>query len=88
MLTLGLKIQEYRVKNGFLQERLAEKMNISRHGKIISPDIFAQFFIDGICMSLMSEANLQDHDYSGSGDQKFALKLRYAKFGLKWLGIY
>lgn len=145
MLSIGRKIQEYRVKNGFSQETLAEKMNVSRQsvskwelgqtlpevdkiitmsklfsvsadallaineklsdkpnkdklkfgmylvvknfkrsfdfyevflsiqGLIISPNTFAQFFIDGICMSLMNEANLQGHDYSGSGDHKFVL---------------
>jgi len=145
MLSIGRKIQKYRVKNGFSQETLAEKMNVTRQsvskwelgqtlpevdkiiamsklfsvssddllsinekfsdkpnknklkfgmylvvknfkrsfdfyeiflsiqGIIISPNIFAQFFIDGICMSLMSEVNLQGHDYNGSGDYKFVL---------------
>jgi len=145
MLSIGRKIQEYRVKNGFSQETLAEKMNVSRqsvskwelgqtlpevdkiismsklfsvsaddllaikekfsdrlnkkqlkfgmylvvknfkkafdfyeaflstNGSIISPNIFAQFFIDGICFSIMNEAKLQGHDYSGGGDHKFVL---------------
>jgi len=145
MLSIGRKIQEYRVKNGFSQEALAEKMNVSRqsvskwelgqtlpevdkiitmsklfsvsadnllaineklsdksnknqikfgmylvvkdfkkafdfyealfsiNGLIINPDMFAQFFIDSICFSIMNEAKLQGHDYSGSGDHKFVL---------------
>jgi len=152
MLSIGRKIQEYRVKNGFSQETLAEKMNVSRQsvskwelgqtlpevdkiismsklfsvsadnllaineklsdkpnknqlkfgmylvvkdfkkaydfyeaflsikGLIISPDMFAQFFINDICFSIMNEAKLQGHDYSGinssaavGGDHKFVL---------------
>ena len=145
MLSIGLKIQEYRVKNRLSQEVLAEKLGVSRQsvskwelgqtlpevdkiiamsklfsvtadelltnnnklnseqnitqlrfgiylvvknfkksldfyemllrirGLIISPNAFVQFFIDGICMSLMNESNLKGHDYSGSGDHKFVL---------------
>jgi len=39
----------------------------------LSPNIFAQFFFDGIYMSIMNETNLKDHDYTGSGDHKFVL---------------
>jgi len=34
---------------------------------------FAQFFFDGICLSIMNEAHLPGHDYSGCGDHKFVL---------------
>jgi len=40
---------------------------------IIGKNRFAQFFFDGICMSIMSELNLSGHDYSGCGDHKFVL---------------
>jgi lactoylglutathione lyase len=33
---------------------------------------FAQFFFDGICLSVMNEAHFLGHDYSGCGDHKFA----------------
>jgi len=42
---------------------------------VIGTNRFAQFFIDGICFSLMSEAHLPGHDYSGCGDPKFTLNL-------------
>ena len=145
MLSIGQKIQEYRVRNGFTQEILAEKLGVSRQSiskwelgqslpevdKIITMsnlfsvtadellsinrntfskpnktnlhfgiylivknfkeslyfyeiflsmrasklahNIFAQFFYDGIYFSIMNESNLKGHDYSGSGDHKFAL---------------
>lgn len=145
MLSIGQKIMEYRVKNRFSQEILAEKLGVSRQSvskwelglslpevdKIIAMselfsvttdellninkkslkkinsnqlrfgiyiivknfkdslyfyeiflstrafkiahNIFAQFFFDGIYMSIMNESNLKGHDYSGSGDHKFAL---------------
>jgi lactoylglutathione lyase len=44
-------------------------MRVSTVGK----NRFAQFFFDGICMSIMNEAHLQGHDYSGCGDHKFVL---------------
>ena len=34
---------------------------------------FAQFHIDKICMSIMNEAHLPGHDYTGEGDYKFVL---------------
>ena len=40
----------------------------------LSPNIFAQFFFDGIYMSIMNETNLKGHDYTGNGDHKFVLK--------------
>ena len=145
MLSIGQKIQGYRVKNRFSQETLAEKLGVSRqsvskwelgqalpevdkiiamsklfsistdellaidesrlgkpyenqlhfgiylvvknfrnsvyfyekllstHTTQISPNIFAQFFFDGIYFSIMNESNLYGHDYSGSGDHKFVL---------------
>ena len=39
----------------------------------IGANRFGQFFLDGICFSIMSEAHLPGHDYSGCGDHKFAL---------------
>jgi len=39
----------------------------------IGANRFGQFFFDGICMSIMNEAHLPGHDYSGCGDHKFAL---------------
>ncbi len=35
--------------------------------------IFAEFFFDHQCISLMNEANLPGHDYRGNGDYKFVL---------------
>jgi hypothetical protein len=35
--------------------------------------IFAEFFFDHQCISLMNEANVPGHDYRGSGDYKFVL---------------
>jgi len=145
LLSIGRKIQECRLKNGFSQEILAEKLGVSRQSvskwelgqslpevdKIITMssifsvttdellainkmsfnktnknklrfgiylivknfkeslyfyeiflsmrasklahNTFAQFLYDGIYMSIMNESNLKGHDYSGSGDHKFAL---------------
>ena len=145
MLSIGRKILEYRMKNRFSQEILAEKLGVSRQSvskwelgmalpevdKIIAMsklfsvstddllsvrknpsgtqrknqlhfgmylivknfkeslyfyeiflsmraakiahNTFAQFFFDGIYLSIMNESNLKGHDYSGSGDHKFAL---------------
>ena len=146
MLSIGMKIQEYRVKNGLSQELLAEKLSVTRQSvskweigqalpevdKIIAmsklfsistdvllainenlfskpnknqlhlgsiylilknfnksvdfyekflsmrvstvnTNIFAEFFFDNKCISLMNESNLHDHDYSGNGDYKFVL---------------
>jgi lactoylglutathione lyase len=39
---------------------------------IVGKNRFAQLFFDGICIAVMSEAHLEGHDYSGSGDHKFA----------------
>lgn len=36
-------------------------------------NIFAEFFFDHQCISLMNEANLPGHDYKGGGDYKFVL---------------
>lgn len=36
-------------------------------------NIFAEFFFDHQCISLMNEANLPGHDYTGQGDYKFVL---------------
>lgn len=36
-------------------------------------NIFAEFFFDHQCISLMNEANLPGHDYRGNGDYKFVL---------------
>jgi lactoylglutathione lyase len=44
-------------------------MRVSTVGK----NRFAQFFFDGICLSIMNEAHLKGHDYSGCGDHKFVL---------------
>jgi lactoylglutathione lyase len=143
LLSIGKKILEYRIKNRFTQEILAEKLGVSRQSvskweqglslpevdkiifmsklfKITTDDlldnkildksnrnqlrfgiylitknfkeslyfyeillsmraskiahnIFAQFFFDGIYVSILNESNLKGHDYSGSGDHKFAL---------------
>ena len=145
MLIIGRKIQEYRLKNRFTQEILAEKLGVSRQsvskwelgytlpevdkiiamsklfsitadellainknrsGKVkknqlhfgiylivknfkdslyfyeiflgtrairVAHNVFAQFFFDGIYFSLMNEAGLKGHDYTGKGDHKFAL---------------
>ncbi|MCL2420603.1 MAG: hypothetical protein FWD03_01990 [Defluviitaleaceae bacterium] len=40
---------------------------------LAKPNRFGQFFFDGICMSIMNEAHIPGHDYSGCGDHKFAL---------------
>ena len=45
---------------------------------IVGRNRFAQFFFDGICMSIMNEAALPGHDYSSCGHHKFAINL-YAK---------
>jgi len=39
----------------------------------VTPNRFAQFIFDGRCMSVMNEAHLQGHDYTGHGDHKFVL---------------
>jgi len=39
----------------------------------INPNRFAEFYIEGVPFSLMSESNLLGHNYNGSGDRKFTL---------------
>ncbi len=39
----------------------------------INQDVFAEFYIDDKCISMMNESNLKNHDYSGNGDYKFVL---------------
>jgi len=39
----------------------------------INPNRFAEFYIDGVPFSLMSESNLPGHDFSSSGGRKFTL---------------
>jgi lactoylglutathione lyase len=146
MISIGIKIQEYRIKNGLSQELLAEKLGVTRQsvskweigqtlpevdkiiamsklfsvstdkllainenlfskpnanqlhlGSIylivknfkksidfyekflsmrvstINTNIFAEFFFDNKCISLMNESNLHGHDYTVSGDYKFVL---------------
>jgi len=43
---------------------------------IIGQNRFAQFFFDGVCISVMNESHLPGHDYSGCGDHKFAFNFR------------
>ena len=45
---------------------------------------FAQFFFDGICMSIMNEAHLSGHDYSGCGDHKFVLNFWIADLNAEY----
>ena len=146
MFTIGMKIQEHRIKNGLSQEMLAEKLCVSRQSvskwevgqalpvvdkivamsrlfsvstdellsinenlyskpnksqlhltsvvlivkyfkksidfyekllsmrvSTINPEKFAEFFFDNKCIALVNESNLQNHDNSGSGDNKFIL---------------
>jgi lactoylglutathione lyase len=146
MISIGVKIQEYRIKNGLSQELLADKLGVTRQSvskwevgqtlpevdkiiamsklfsvstdkllainenlfskpnnnqlhlgsvylivknfkksidfyekflsmrvSTINPNIFAEFFFDNKCISLMNESNLHGHDYTGSGDYKFVL---------------
>jgi len=46
---------------------------LSMRVSTVGPNRFAQFFFDGICLSIMNESHLPGHDYSGCGDHKFAL---------------
>lgn len=46
---------------------------LSIRAEIITPNIFAQFFIDGINMSIMHVSNLKNHNTNYSGDNKFTL---------------
>ena len=46
---------------------------LSMRVSTIGANRFGQFFFDGICLSIMNEAHLPNHDYSGCGDHKFAL---------------
>ncbi|MCL2363540.1 MAG: helix-turn-helix domain-containing protein [Defluviitaleaceae bacterium] len=45
---------------------------LDMRASILGPNRFAQFFIDGICLSIMNEGHLPGHDYTGCGDHKFA----------------
>ncbi|MCL2406879.1 MAG: helix-turn-helix domain-containing protein [Defluviitaleaceae bacterium] len=46
-----------------------------KRASVLGSNRFAQFFIDGICFSIMNEGHLPGHDYTGCGDHKFALNL-------------
>ena len=46
---------------------------LSMRVSTINKDIFAEFFFDNKCISLMNESNLHNHDYSDKGDYKFVL---------------
>jgi len=45
---------------------------LNMRASVIGHNRFAQFFFDGINMSVMNERHLPGHDYSGCGDHKFA----------------
>jgi len=45
---------------------------MNAQASVIGHNRFAQFFFDGICVSIMNEQHLPGHDYSGCGDHKFA----------------
>lgn len=34
-MSIGNRIQQFRINNGFTQEQLAEKLSVSRHGPVI-----------------------------------------------------
>lgn len=46
---------------------------LNMRASVMGTGRFAQFFFDGIALSIMCEAHLPGHDYSGCGDHKFAL---------------
>jgi len=52
---------------GFYEKLLCLRVSI------VGVNRFAQFFFDGVCMSIMNELHLPGHDYSGCGDHKFVL---------------
>jgi transcriptional regulator with XRE-family HTH domain len=43
---------------------------------IVGPNRFARFLFDGVCISVMNEAHLPGHDYTGGGDHKFAFNFQ------------
>lgn len=43
---------------------------------IMGANRFAAFYFDGMCISIMNEAHLPGHDYTGKGDHKFVLNFR------------
>ncbi|MCL2199328.1 MAG: helix-turn-helix domain-containing protein [Defluviitaleaceae bacterium] len=57
---------------------------LSMRVSTVGANRFAQFFFDGICMSIMNEAHLPGHDYSGCGDHKFALNFWIADLSAEY----
>ncbi|MCL2202498.1 MAG: helix-turn-helix domain-containing protein [Defluviitaleaceae bacterium] len=57
---------------------------LSMRVSTVGANRFAQFFFDGICMSIMNEAHLPGHDYSGCGDHKFALNFWIADLATEY----
>lgn len=63
----------YLIVKDFKESLYFYEIFLSMRASKIAHNIFAQFFFDGIYMSIMNESNLKGHDYRGSGDHKFAL---------------
>jgi transcriptional regulator with XRE-family HTH domain len=68
-----LRFGIYLIVKDFKESLYFYEIFLSIRASKVAHNIFAQFFFDGIYMSIMNESNLKGHDYSGSGDHKFAL---------------
>jgi len=60
------------VKDFGMSINFYEKL-LDTRASVLGPNRFAQFFFDGICFSIMSEAHLPGHNYIGCGDHKFVI---------------
>jgi len=67
-----LRFGMYLITKFFAQSIDFYEKLLDMRASIMGPGRFAQFFVDGICLSVMNEAHLHGHDYSGCGDHKFA----------------
>lgn len=65
--SIYLIVKDFQKSIDFYQKLLSMKVST------LNSSIFAEFFFDHQCISLMNEANLPGHDYRGSGDYKFVL---------------
>lgn len=66
----------YLIVKDFAKSILFYENFLSRRASIIGVNRFAEFRFDGKCwLSVLNEKHLPGHDYTGTGDHKFALCL-------------
>ncbi|MCL2373152.1 MAG: helix-turn-helix domain-containing protein [Defluviitaleaceae bacterium] len=69
----ALRFGMYLIVKKFAQSANFYEQLLCIRASVVGHNRFAQFFFDGITMSIMNEQHLPGHDYTGCGDHKFVL---------------